>query len=352
MNTYPVLPLATRSIRSRKSATGIALLLAAALLAIAMVAVAPSPAGAQAAPVAQCNDDAASNVGGQGISCTVVIVNYVNSDGTIATTAPSTVTMTRCVGAAGPIGAGAGTCATTVTTSSAPVTLVQQCNGSANGGGGVLICSVSVTNHFNGTPTAPVGPATVYQCIGSVITGTGAPGTCTPVNTPGVTSVTAATVGQCNGSGNGGTSVGFTCTVDTASTVTTTLSVNVDQCNGSANGGGSLVTCTASVSNQVTPSTPTPTPTPAVTPTPTPSATSTPTPAATAEATGVATAVPTAPPGGPVPVPADTGNADGLAESGGLPVTALLLSLATVGLLVGARRLPSHAQHRPQPARE
>ncbi|GAC1458889.1 MAG: hypothetical protein NVSMB8_08010 [Candidatus Limnocylindrales bacterium] len=224
-------------------------------------------AAPQAAPAAQCNNDTASNVGGQGLSCTITIVNFVTSSGT-ATTTPSTVTLTRCFGAAGPIAAGAGTCSTTTSTSATPITQIQQCDGVSNGGGGVLICTVTMTNNFSGTPAQPLGPASVYQCIGSAITGPGAPGTCTPVNTPGVTSVTAATVGQCNNSGNGGTSVGFTCTVSTGSTATTVLPVNIDQCNGSTNGGGALTKCQATVTSVVS-ALATPTPIPTVTPTPT-----------------------------------------------------------------------------------
>lgn len=237
------------------------------------------------APVSQCNNDAASNVGGQGISCTVTIANFVTSTGAIDPTRPTTVTVRRCVGAAGPIGAGAGTCTTTTTTSTELVTSVAQCNGSANGGGGVLICNVTMTNTITGgaTPTA----ATVYQCVGSVITGTGAPGTCTPANTPGVTSVTAATVGQCNGSGNGGTSVGFICTVGPSSTISATLSVNVNQCNGSANGGGSLVRCSATVNSLV-------------------AAQATATPAPVATATPIATATPAVPSATPIPAPVAT----------------------------------------------
>lgn len=237
-------------------------------------------AAPQSAPIAQCNDDTASNVGGQGLSCTITIVNFVTSSGT-ATTTPSTVTLTRCFGAAGPIGAGAGTCSTTTSTSPTPITSIQQCDGVSNGGGGVLICTVTMTNNFSGTPAQPLGAASVYQCVGSAITGPGAPGTCTPVNTPGVTSVTAATVGQCNGSGNGGTSVGFICTVSTGSTATTVLPVNIDQCNSSANGGGALVKCQATVTSVVSAiAAPTVTPTPVtiVAPAATPAPTATPSP--------------------------------------------------------------------------
>ena len=217
------------------------------------------------APVNQCNGLA--NVGGQGLACTVTIDNFVTSSG--AASAPSTVTVTVCVGAAGPIGAGAGTCTTTVSSSAQPVLSVTQCDGSANGGGGVLICAATITNHFAGAPAVAPTPASVYMGIGSAITGTGAPGILTPANTPGVTSVTAANVGQCNGSGNGGTSVGFICTVSTGSTATSTLPINIDQCNNSTNGGGALTRCTATISSIVA-AAPTPTPAPSAAPTATP----------------------------------------------------------------------------------
>src|ERR1700682_1897968 len=51
------------------------------------------------APISQCNNDAASNVGGQGLSCTVTVVSYVTGSGT-STGTPATITVTRCVGAA------------------------------------------------------------------------------------------------------------------------------------------------------------------------------------------------------------------------------------------------------------
>ena len=247
-----------------KTAIRIAGILAMAVLVIGSLAQTSVQVSAAplSAPVNQCNNVAASNVGGQGMACTVTVVNNLNSSGAAAS--PSTITTTVCVGAAGPIGAGAGTCATTTTSSATPVTQITQCDGSSNGGGGVLICTATITNNYAGTLASAPTPAKIYQCVGSVITGTGAPGTCTPVNTAGVTSVTAATVGQCNGSGNGGTSVGFVCTVTSSSTDTSALPVNIDQCNGSANGGGSLVRCQATV-NSVVVAAPTPAPTAAPT---------------------------------------------------------------------------------------
>ena len=301
-------------------------ILAMALLMIGSLAQSGAQISAAplSAPVNQCNNDAASNVGGQGLACTVTVVNNVTSSGAAA--APSTITVTRCVGAAGPIGAGAGTCTTTTTTSATPVTQITQCDGISNGGGGVMICMVNITNNFTGALAQAPTPASVYQCIGSVITGTGAPGTCTPVNTPGVTSVTAATVGQCNGSGNGGTSVGFVCAVTTSSTTTSVLPINVDQCNGSANGGGALVSCQATVSSAVAAAAPAPTVAPTVAPTTAPIATPAPT------AAPVAVVAPTVTPPAAA-APAQTLPSTSTNDSSG-PATLLGLLLAFLGLLL------------------
>ena len=321
----------TTSIRS-KTVLRIASILAMCLLMIGSLAQSGVQVSAAplSAPVSQCNNDAASNAGGQGISCTVTVVNYVTSSGAIDPSTPSTVTVTRCVGAAGPIGAGAGTCTTTTSTSAQPVLSITQCDGSANGGGGVLICTVTMTNHFASSPAVAPTPAKVYQCIGSVITGTGAPGTCTPVNTPGVTSVTAATVGQCNGSGNGGTSVGFVCTVATGSTATSTLPVNVDQCNGSTNGGGALVTCRATVNSVIVAA---PTAAPSVAPTAAPSVAPTVAPTAAPIATlpppvALPIVAPTASPKAPATLPSTS-----TVDRSGPPVLAGLL-LALIGALI------------------
>ena len=289
-----------------------------------------------AAPATQCNGE--QNGGGTQVACTVTVVNYVTSAGTISTAGPSTVVITRCVGASGPVSTL--TCTTTTLTSTEPVVLVQQCNGSANGGGGTVRCSATVTNNFSGAPAGPIVSATNYACIGSVITGTGASGICTPVNTPGVTSVTAATIGQCDGSGNGGTSVWFTCTGATGSTMTSTLPVNIDQCNGSGNGGGSLVICSASVTNVVMATLPTPTRVPAVVATPLPTAAP-----PVAVATPVASVTPPTLPaiGVPTPIvprPAPTGNAGLLAPAAGPSLWLVgLLAVGAIGLGVSARQV-------------
>ncbi len=102
-------------------------------------------AASAASAVSQCNGIA--NVGGEGITCTVTVTNTLNLDTGLGT---SVVTVEACVGAANT----ALTCTTTTTPSNELVTVVDQCNGSGNGGGSVVECSVSVVNNITGTATA------------------------------------------------------------------------------------------------------------------------------------------------------------------------------------------------------
>ena len=251
------------------------------LTAVGLVASAPTPASA--APVAQCNLE--QNAPLRGVRCTVTVVNYLTEAGTLAPSPASTVTMVRCVGTSAAVLAQTAPCTSSTVTSVTPVASVAQCNGSANHGGGAVICAVTIENHYNATPSSAIVPATVYQCVGSFTGGViPAVGTCSPANTGGsINSIGAATVGQCNGSGatflTTGTS--YTCTVTAASTTSATLPVNIDQCNASANGGPpdvqALVTCIATVTNDVIAG-PTPTATATATATPTATATATATP--------------------------------------------------------------------------
>ena len=233
--------------RTRRFVPSLASVFITAILAIGLLAHAPQHASAETTAVTQCNDDTTSNQGGQGIACTVTIVNYMTAAGGIDTARPSTVTVTRCTGPAGFVATGAGTCVTHTTTSAGPIASVRQCNGSGNGGGGVVMCSTTVTNYFSGSPATAPTAATVYQCAGSVVTGTGASGMCIPADSPQTTSATGATIAQCNGSGNGGPHAGFICSVTGGSTTTAALPVHVEQCNGSGNGGGALMNCRATV---------------------------------------------------------------------------------------------------------
>ena len=179
------------------------------------------------------------NAGGEGIICQITIVNTVLASGGSAT-----VTVHECLGSAGSPtdGARGHPCTTTTTTLNAPVTAVTQCDGSANGGGGTLRCSVKITNDFyNVTPGSAA--VTVNQCVGS---GDGATTGCDP--TPATT--TSAVITQCNGSANGGNLVQMTCTA--TGTEASALDIAINQCNGSGLGGGGLVICSASmVSNAI-----------------------------------------------------------------------------------------------------
>src|SRR5687768_9183858 len=78
------------------------LVIAAAMLAVGLGSQAAHPASAAAPAVSQCNNVAATTAG-QGLECTVTIINYVNADGTLDDTTPSTVTVTTCSGEAGPV---------------------------------------------------------------------------------------------------------------------------------------------------------------------------------------------------------------------------------------------------------
>lgn len=241
---------------------------------------------ATAAPltVAQCNGIA--NVGGQGIDCSVTIVNTFDAATGLGS---STVTVQSCTGAAN----AANTCVGPTTTAFPDVTTtVDQCNGSASGGGGTATCTVTITNNITAGAT-PVA-ATVRQCIGSGTGGGTAPTTvCDPVS-----NTTGATVDQCNGSGNGGGgTMRVRCNVALGSTQSASLPVSVNQCNVSANGGGAFLTCRTSTTNNLIAA-------PAQ-PAPSASATATATIAPSASPSAVASAAPSSSPATPV-APAPT----------------------------------------------
>ncbi|HEX8769256.1 MAG TPA: hypothetical protein VF711_00665, partial [Acidimicrobiales bacterium] len=207
-------------------------------------------AGAAPVAVSQCNGT--DNVGGRAVECHVTVTN--NLDLATGLTS-SSVTVEECHGAAN----AAPTCTTTITPSDQLVSSVDQCNGSGNGGGGTVTCSVEIINNITGsaTPTS----ITVNQCNAS---GTGGGTEPTTDCDPFPANTTNATVTQCNdaGTGGGGT-MRVKCTVLPGSTEVSALPVTVNQCNGSGNGGGGYVTCTVSVTNNVIPAPP-----PVITPPP------------------------------------------------------------------------------------
>ena len=206
--------------------------------------------------VNQCNGG--DNVGGQSVECTVTVTNRLDE---ASSQGSSTVEVKECHGAANTVP----TCTTTSTESDALVTTVKQCNGSGNGGGGTVDCTVNIVNVVTGT-AGTTSAATVNQCITAGEGGGTQPTfVCDPLG-----STTNADVTQCNGSGNGGGgSERVTCDVG-ASVVTSKIPVSVDQCNGSGNGGGATVTCSTTLSYTLLAAVAGPTPTPTVSPTPTP----------------------------------------------------------------------------------
>ena len=281
-------PLALRSPRALFS-----LLFAVTLISSLFVA---SSFVATAAPaVSQCNGT--DNVGGQAVECHYTVTNTING----ATTS-SSVTLTECHGSAND--APTMVCTSSTETSTDLVTSVDQCNGSGNGGGGTVECTVDVVNNITGTVTPTA--ATVNQCNAS---GTGGGTAPTVLCNPFPANTTDATVTQCNESGNGGGGTQrVRCTVGSISTTTALLTVTVNQCNGSGNGGGATVVCSTSLTNNVTGPSPAPTATPTtpVTPAPTAMPTSPVTPSPTASPTTPVTPRPTvAPtaPGNPGPTP-------------------------------------------------
>lgn len=212
----------------------LAILLTGGLLVLGSLALASGASAATIAATTTCSNGV-DNTGGLGLICQVTVVNTITASGGTAR-----VTVRECHGAAGDPQAA---CSTKVTNLTKPVTAVTQCNSSINGGGGTLRCSVKVTNEYVGLSFGATN-ASVDQCVGSA-SGGGRKIACIPF--PATTS--GATITQCNGSGNGGGLVkSSTCTA--TGTKSPAHGVRINQCNGSANGGGALIICSASISNR------------------------------------------------------------------------------------------------------
>jgi hypothetical protein len=241
-----------RQVPARAAILGLALLLA--VLALTFGPFGSSAFAAQTA--AQCNGVA--NTGGLELTCDVTVTNTLD----VATgVGSSVVTLKECHG---PANTANPACTTTPTSYTTPTTSVDQCNNAANGGGSNVTCTVHVINQITGAATST--GVTIDQCDGSGAGGPAPTLNCDPF--PATT--TGATITQCNGSTNGGGAADrVTCTV-TPSTESAQLPVSITQCNGAANGGGSLVTCTVSLVNTITPAAAlaAPTATPTATPTP------------------------------------------------------------------------------------
>ncbi|HEX5824374.1 MAG TPA: hypothetical protein VFY18_07965 [Candidatus Limnocylindrales bacterium] len=205
----------------------LAALLAAGLLLVGSLALAVGVTAATIAPTTTCNN----GLGNGGAVCEVTVVNTITPSGGSAV-----VTVRECTGSAGVPDT---TCTNVTQPLSEPVTAVNQCNGTGSGGGGTLLCSVTVTNNFVGlSPT--ITAVTVNQCVGSVTTGT------TRVCDPFPATTSGATITQCNGSANGG---GTSLTCSASGTQSSGLAVTINQCNGSSNGGGTRTVCSATMIN-------------------------------------------------------------------------------------------------------
>lgn len=296
----------------------LAILLACGLLLLGSLAFATGTSAATLAPTTTCSNGV-DTTPGLGLICEVDVTNTFTPLGGTAV-----VTVRECHGAAGDPQAA---CTTETQTLTQPVTAVTQCNGSISSGG-TLRCSIEVTNRYVGVDPAATA-VTVNQCVGS---GDGITTGCDPF--PATT--TGATITQCNGSANGGTLVGLTCTA--LGTQSAAGAVQINQCNGSANGGGSLVICSADITNTIIAgATPTPTTAPTTAPTAAPTA---------APTTGGATPGTTP---GVTPPTTDATATNGLPGSG--PTQALLASLFVLAFVsaltvIGSRRYLRSTRHR------
>jgi hypothetical protein len=280
----------------------LAILFTSVLLLVGSLGLADGVAAATIGPTTRCSNGV-DNAGGLGLICEVTVINTITSLGGTAS-----VTVRECHGAAGDPEA---SCTTRTRIVPQPVTLVNQCNDSINGGGGTLRCSVRVRNRFIGVSPGATA-ATVNQCVGS---GDGDTTGCDPF--PATTS--GATITQCNGSANGGTLVELTCIA--AGTTASALNVRINQCNGSGNGGGGLVICSSDIRNNVVAG---------GTPTPAPTATGTPGPTATGTPGGTATST--------LP-PTAKAATTGLPGSVAAPLVFVGLFLLTFALVATGRRL-------------
>jgi len=216
---------------------------ALALVSVALVAVMPAPPAAAAVSL-QCNG--VFNAGGQGLDCEVTVENFLDVATGIAS---SRVTTLACSGPGANVDPLPNCVGPTVTNFTELTTEANQCNGSANGGGASLLCSITVINTITGAVTTAAAP--INQCVGSYV-GTGR--VCDP--DPATADASVDGVTQCNGTGNDA-SAELTCTV-TASTTSSNSAFNflANQCNGSSNEGGARTVCTVTMSTVVLPAGP------------------------------------------------------------------------------------------------
>lgn len=237
LETSALPALSTLLPRTRFASRIVGIICAVMLATVTLVAVqAASPAAA--ATSSQC--DGQFNVGGEGLDCRITVENFLD----LATgVASSRVTTLACSGAANvdPLPTCVGP---TVTDYPELTTRADQCNGSANGGGSSMICSVTVVNTITGTATTSAAP--VNQCVGSLTTGDVR--ACSP--DPATADASVDGVTQCNGSVNGGGG-SMTCTVSPSTTSNSAFAFIVNQCNDSANGGGARIVCSVDISTVV-----------------------------------------------------------------------------------------------------
>ena len=295
------------SARRRAGHAALISLLLAAAFSFAVATLSPSAAQAATLTIDQCNGHGAEAEGAStGLTCNVTVVNTIRG-----TKMSSTTTVTRqCT--LGPCSSPNGTF---TTRSTSLVTKVTQCNGSDNDAAHPITCNVTIRNNISADAARarPVTAATVNQCVGSAGGGGGSVN-CNPFPA----STTGATVTQCNGSANGGGGT-IACSVGTASKVSRAIPITVNQCNGTGNPGGSTVTCRTTLTTNITAAR-----SATATATATPRSTSTASPAQVSRVPG----------GG---VQAGGGSTAGVQDVGLLAVGGGLLLAATIGVLFRRR---------------
>jgi hypothetical protein len=225
--------------RGRRRFRNLAAVFTATLLAAGVSAVVLGSTTATAAnlTITQCNG--IHGGGGQTTACDVTVENWLTDD---PLTTHSVVTVNN-------------DGAVSSTPSGDLITGVNQCNGSSDGAGSTLHCTVHIINHIAIAGALPATAATINQCQSNQDTdglGMDLVNTCSP--TPANANTSGATITQCNGTGNGGglVSAGIFSHCTASGTVSASLPMLVNQCNASANGGGEFILCEVTITTDVT----------------------------------------------------------------------------------------------------
>jgi hypothetical protein len=237
--------------------------LAAGLTTVALTFVGTlvSIPSATAAPVSLSQCDSTGVDAGDTISCTITVTNefaYNAATPTQPTGTATIVTENSCTGSAScPITGTPTVPAPITTTSTSPVTSIDQCNTAGLGGASNITCTVTVTNDLTGYPTGSAIAPAISQCLtpGATVVVTCTLNGSSNVNGTGSGGPSGQSVTQCNSSG--GALGALTCTITASATSqqSTGLPTTISQCGASGTTGASILTCTATITNNFSSST-------------------------------------------------------------------------------------------------